>query len=106
MSAGVGLVYDPERARKGVEEVWDKLQALQKRVSDAHSDSKLTSADGDALIKEYASNFPVSYQINWALTKHSEADAQAVADAIRAQLQEIGGRTGNNRAVPRLFNAS
>lgn len=101
----VGLIYDPAAVKKHVQETYDKLVALQSKVQSAANDNSLDATAADNLAKEYAS-FPVSYQIQWAAIDQKPEHVQAIADGIQSKLQEFGGRFGNNRAIPRLFNGN
>jgi len=99
-----GLSYDPEAAKRGVEETRDKLFHLRDLVlTDAFANPSNESIE--QAYKLYQT-LPITWQINWAIADINPQDMQEVADAVRNKVNEVLTRKGSNRIpLQRAFNA-
>jgi len=96
----VGVIYDPEKAKQGVVQVWDELKSLH-----GSSNAALTREQLAAHTDRYK-KLPITYQINWEIAGLSAETAQKLADEVRDQLNTHSTRLGSNALpLPRLFNA-
>eukprot|EP00047_Mylnosiga_fluctuans_P001656 m.221302 g.221302 ORF g.221302 m.221302 type:complete len:148 (+) comp10558_c0_seq1:2957-3400(+) len=100
MSAGpIGLAYDAEKAKAGLQETWQSLQALQHTVA-----GDLDAASTHAAVQSYR-KLP-SFGVNWGIIGVEEAQAQQVADQVRDKLNAANARLGSNcLPLPRAFGA-
>jgi len=100
---GLGGVYNPTKAREGVESVYAELQALQKATSESDSINGPTLVSLCARYKK----LPITWQIDWKVADLSPEVGQKVADEVRARLNAAKTRLGDNSLpLPRLFNAT
>lgn len=95
----VGLAYNPEAAKKGMEEHWALLKDL-KTMADAGFDA----ASAHEAVLKYR-KLP-SFQVNWGLIGVTEEAAQVLADDVRAKINDANSRLGSNAMpLPRAFGA-
>jgi len=96
----VGVIYDPEKAKQGVQQVWAELKSLH-----GASNKEVTRDELKAATDRYK-KLPVTYQINWEIAELSPETAQKLADEVRDNLNNHKNRLGDNSLpLPRLFNA-
>jgi hypothetical protein len=100
---GLGGVYNPDKAREGVLNIWGELQALQKAANES------TSINAPTLVQLCAryKKLPITWQIDWRVADLSPDVAQKIADDVREKLNAAKTRLGDNSLpLPRLFNAA
>jgi hypothetical protein len=99
---GMAGVYNPQKAREGVLQLYAELQSLQ------------TAANGHATVAQPAlveltgryKKLPITWVPNWAVADLSPENAQRIADDVRTKLNTARSRLGDNGLpLPRLFNA-
>jgi len=97
----VGVVYDPEKAKQGVLQVWEELKSLH-----GSANANLTQQQWAAAVERYK-KLPISYQINWEIAGLSAETAQKLGDELRDQLNSHATRLGSNSLpLQRLFNGN
>jgi len=99
---GTAGVFDINKAREGVVQIWTELQSLQKAANDSAS---LNHQSLTALVQRYKA-LPTSWSPNWSYAGLTGGQTQEVADDVRNKLNAARARLGDNGLpLPRLFHA-
>jgi len=96
----IGLVYDPAKAKAGVQEIWTTLQELHKASGNALSKEAMADAR-----KKY--NTLPTFVPNWKLIDVKEEVAHKMGEEVRERLNTLSAKQGNNALpLPKLFQSA
>lgn len=105
MLGGKQGCYNPEVARQGVVEIYDKLLAFEKKLAALNGTVK-DSQEFASLMDEYNA-FPQSYDIDWAVAGIDRNEAVAKANAVRETLNTLAQSADlKDVNIPLLFYQS
>lgn len=102
MLGGKNGCYNPEVARQGVVEIFEKLIAFEKKLAGLNGTVK-DSQEFSSLMEEY-NTFPITFDIDWAVSGIDRNEAVAKANAIRETLNTLAQSVDlKDVQIPRLF---
>jgi len=96
----IGLVYDPVKAKDGVQQIWTTLQELHKATNSNLSKDAMTEAR-----KKY--NTLPTFVPNWKLIDVKDEVASKMGEEVRERLNAQSAKHGlNAMPLPKLFQSS